>query len=58
MLITAFDAYLTPRSPGAVGLAHKNINLKEPYNQDIKETLTTILFEKKRKQALHKISNP
>ena len=30
-----------PRSPGAVSLVHKHINLKEPYNQDIKEKVTT-----------------
>ena len=33
MLITAFDAYLTPISRGAVSLVHKSVNLKEPYNE-------------------------
>ena len=32
ILITAFDAYLIPRSPGTVSLVHKYINLKELYN--------------------------
>ena len=49
MLITAFDAYLTPRSPGAVSLVHKYINLKEPYNQGIKEKVTTEFLLKKDK---------
>ena len=48
MLITAFDAYLTPTSPGAMSLVHKYINLKEPYNQDIKEKVTTKKFLEKK----------
>ena len=40
ILITAFDAYLTPRSLGAMSLVHKYINLKESYKQDIKEKVT------------------
>ena len=48
MLITAFDAYLTPRLPGAVSLAHKCVNLKEPYNQDMKEKVTIKKFPKKK----------
>ena len=57
MLITAFDAYLIPRSLGIVGLVHKFVNPKEPNNQDIKEKVTTNFF-KKRKQVLDKIPNP
>ena len=57
MLITVFDAYLTPRSLGVVGLVHKYVNLKEPNNQDIKEEVTTN-FLKKRKQVLDEIPNP
>ena len=48
-LITAFDAYLTRRSPGAMGLVHKYTKLKEPYNQDIKEEVTTKKFLRKKK---------
>ena len=29
-----------------MSLAHKHINLKEPYNQDIKEQATTIFLKK------------
>ena len=57
MLITVFDAFLTPRSLGVVGLVHKYVNLKEPNNQDIKEEVTTN-FLKKRKQVLDEIPNP
>ena len=48
MLITAFDAYSTPKSPRAASLVHKYVNLKEPYNRDIKEKVTTksVLKEK------------
>ena len=56
MLIIALDAYLTPSLPGAVSLVHKYVNLKEPYNQGIKEKVATIFF--KRRQALHEIPNP
>ena len=48
MLITGFDAYLTPMSPGAVRLVHKSVNLKEPYNEDIKGKVTTKKFLKKK----------
>ena len=47
ILITVFHTCLTPRSPGAwacsalthfsMGLACKFVNLKKPYNQDIKK---------------------
>ena len=48
MLITAFDAYLTPKSLGAVSLVHKYVNLKEPYNKNIKEKVTIKKFLKKK----------
>ena len=48
MLITGFDAYFTPMSPGAVSLVHKSVNLKEPYNEDIKGKVTTKKFLKKK----------
>ena len=48
ILITAFDAYLTPTSLGAMSLVHKYINLKKPYNQDIKEKVTTKKFLEKK----------
>ena len=48
MLITGFDAYFTPMSPGAVSLVHKFVNLKEPYNEDIKGKVTTKKFLKKK----------
>ena len=57
MLITAFDAYLTPRSQGAMSLAHIYVNLKEPCNQDIKEKVNANFFLKRR-QTLHEIPNP
>ena len=38
-----------------MSLAHKCVTLKEPYNQDIKEQVTTNFFLKKRRQALHEI---
>ena len=41
MLITVLDAYLTLRSPGAMSMIRKYVNLKEPYNQDINEKVTT-----------------
>ena len=44
MLTTAFDAYLTTRSPGSKSLVHKYVHLKEPYNQNIKKQLTTKIF--------------
>ena len=56
MLITAFNAYLTPRSPGTVGLVHKYINLKQSNSQHIKEKVTLHIL--KRRQALHEIPNP
>ena len=31
-----------------MSLAHKYVNLKEPYNQDIKEQVTTKFFKKDR----------
>ena len=31
-----------------MSLARKYVNLKEPYNQDIKEYVTTIIFLKKK----------
>ena len=40
-----------------MSLSHKYVNLKDPYNQDIKEQVTTI-FLKKRRQALHGITKP
>ena len=40
-----------------MSLSHKYVNLKDPYNQDIKEQVTTI-FLKKRRQALHGIAKP
>ena len=48
MLITAIDAYSTPESPRAVSLLHKYVNLKEPYNKDIKEKATSKIFLKKK----------
>ena len=44
MLITVLDAYLTPKSPGTVSMVYKSVNLKEPYNQGIKEQVTTKNF--------------
>ena len=41
-----------------MSLVREYINLQEPYNQDIKEQVTTILFFKKRRQSLHEIPNP
>ena len=32
----------------SMSLAHKYVNLKEPYNQDIKEQVTTKFFKKDR----------
>ena len=49
MLITTFDAYLTPMPLGAVGVVHKSVNLKEPYSQGIKEKVATKNFLKKKK---------
>ena len=40
MLITVLDAYLTLKSPGAMSMIRKYVNLKEPYNQDINEKVT------------------
>ena len=52
MLNTAFDAYLTLISPGAVSLVHKSVNLKEPYNEDIKGKVL------KKEDTSHEIPNP
>ena len=41
----------------SISLVHKYVNLKEPYNQGIKEQVTNKNFWKRR-QALHEISNP
>ena len=42
-----------------MSLAHKYVNLKEPYNQDIKEQVTTKnFFKKKTFHSLHEISTP
>ena len=41
MLITAFDAYLTPMSLGTVSLVHESVNLNELYNEGIREKVTT-----------------
>ena len=40
----------------SMSLAHKDINLKEPYKQDIKEQVTTKTFLKQ-KTGLHEIPN-
>ena len=32
----------------SMSLRHKYVNLKEPYNQEIKEKVTTIIFLKKK----------
>ena len=43
----------------SMSLAHKYVNLKEPYNQDIKEQVTTKnFFKKKTFHSLHEISTP
>ena len=40
----------------SMSLAHKYVNIKEPYNQDIKEQVINKSF-KKRRQALNEIPN-
>ena len=39
-----------------MSLSHKYVNLKDLYNQDIKEQVTNIKKNKKRRQALHEIT--
>ena len=58
MLITAIDAYSTPESPRVVSLLHKYVNLKEPYNKDIKEKATTKIFLKKKDRLYLKFPTP
>ena len=43
-----FDSECSAFTYFSMSLARKYVNLKEPYNQDIKEQVTTIIFLKKK----------
>ena len=58
MLITAFEANVTPRSPGDMGLVHKYVNLKQPYNLDIKEKVTAKFSQEKENSLYMKSPTP